>query len=233
MSINVQVFNCSPNEANGYTEKILNPLLEGMKKAGASIDKYYTHRMNIEKCRACTEDVSFQSPGECNIVDDMKYIYPKLRESELWVFASPNYPKGINSSLIKLLDRLEPLFEPFANQTNGTKLPVKNKFKGKILLVSTCSQFEFGSFKSLIEHIESFSLLFGREFAGSILRPHSWTLNTGELLSSSINILNSSLNNAGAELIETGRIKEETVKSVNKNLISKKSFLASLSAEIV
>ena len=228
MSINVLAFNCSQNENNGNTARILSPLLEGMSKAGANVELFYTNRLNIEICRACTEDSSFVSAGECLIVDDMKYIYPKMRAADIWIFASPNYRSNNNSSLSKLLDRLEPLFDPFHPNLNGSALKIPNRIPGKVLLVSTDNDLDRNAFNDLINTMEQVSLLFGRELIGSILRPHAWTIQATDLFQKKIDDLIKNLNKAGEEIILTGTMSQNTLNLINADIISRHSFIAGL-----
>lgn len=230
MIINVLIFNFSTNEESSNTSKFLQPLINGMKLQGANIEHYYTQRMNIEKCKACTEDPNFMSNGECNIVDDMKYLYPKMRQADIWIFATPNHPNVINSNFSKFLDRLEPLFEPFAEIKNGNQL--KTKPRGKVLLVSTSNDFEFSTFNLLIDHVESFTLLLNREFIGSLLRPHYWVRNLNSFMTNKIKSLEQNLFKAGEELVTDGKLSKELIKEINVELISAKSFLASYNPEL-
>jgi multimeric flavodoxin WrbA len=232
MSINVIAFNCSPNEDHGNTGKVLEPLLDGMKLQGANVELYYTHRMNIARCLGCTEDPTFVTTGKCKVVDDMKYIYPKMKNADIWIFATPNYQKIINQSLINLFDRLEPLFESVTDFTNGTNLVSKDTRIGKILLLSTGNDFDTVSFNKLIEHVESLAVLFNREYLGTITRPHAWILNGNDYIPQVINGLFNSLSQAGKEIINTGKLSKKTLKEINKDLVNKKSFIASLLSEM-
>jgi len=232
MSINVLAFNCSPNEENGNTAKILNHLLDGMKGQGASVELYYTQRLTIDKCQGCTENPEFSSTGECIIVDDMKYLYPKMRNADIWIFASPNYNNTINTSLLTLFDRLEPLFEPFTTHTNGNSSNNNNSAKRKMLLISTGNQFDYKSFQKLTDHVESLSHLFNREFLGAIVRQHAWILNDHEILPTAIEKYFTDIYNAGVEIIQKGKLPKTTLKKLNKDLITKKSFLGSIVSEL-
>jgi len=232
MSINVLAFNCSPNEENGNTAKILNHLLDGIKSKGASVELYYTQRLNINKCKGCTEDPRFSSTGECIMVDDMKYLYPKMRNADIWIFASPNYNNTINSSLLTLFDRLEPLFEPFTIHTNGNSSNNNHSVKKKMLLISTGNQFDYTSFQKLTEHVESLSHLFNREFLGAIVRQHAWILNDHEILPAAIEKYFADIYNAGVEIIQKGKLQKTTLNKLNKDLITKKSFLGSIISEL-
>jgi multimeric flavodoxin WrbA len=162
----------------------------------------------------------------------MKYIYPKMNKADIWIFATPNYRNVINNSLINLFDRLEPLFEPVTDFTNGSGNLLKNNSKGKILLLSTGNEFDTTEFNKLIEHVESLAVLFKREYLGTIIRPHAWVLNSNDLMHRNVKNLFQSLTEAGKEIVDTGKLSRDTLKEVNKDLLSKKSFLASLISEM-
>jgi multimeric flavodoxin WrbA len=69
----------------GRTARILTPFLEGMEKAGATVDLFYARRLNVTPCGG---ELScwFKKPGECHINDSMQSLYPKLREADILVF---------------------------------------------------------------------------------------------------------------------------------------------------
>lgn len=227
MSINVLAFNCFKTDTNGATGKLLNTFIEGMKEAGADVEVVCTENLKIEKCNACTEDPSFVSNGTCRIVDDMQDIYPLLRESDIWIFATPNQPYSINKNLIRLLDRLEPLFDPCITFTNGTTESHKS-CNGKVVLLSASDEWDITAFDNLIEHFESTSLLFGREFIGSVLRTHAWAMNTQVLNHRETEDILNSVKTAGKELIQNGKFNPSTLARVNQELVSKQSILNQL-----
>ena len=74
----------------GYTEMILVPFLEGMKEAGASVELLYAKRLNVKPCTG-EFHCWYEKPGQCYINDDMQQVYPKLREAEILVLATPVY----------------------------------------------------------------------------------------------------------------------------------------------
>jgi len=48
--IKVVAINSSPKMEKGRTAKILSPFLEGMEKAGATVELFYTKRLNFKPC---------------------------------------------------------------------------------------------------------------------------------------------------------------------------------------
>ncbi len=227
MSINVLAFNCFKKDTNGATGLLLNTFIEGMREAGAEVEVVCTENLIIEKCNACTEDPAFVSEGNCRIVDDMKEIYPLLKKSDIWIFATPNQPYAINKNLIRLLDRLEPLFDPCITFTNGTSSAHKN-CNGKVVLLSASDEWDITAFDNLIEHFDSTSLLFGREFVGSVLRSHAWAMNTQVLNNRETENIINSVKIAGKELIQLGKFNPLTLEKVNQELVSQQSILNQL-----
>ena len=154
--------NGSPHMGNGNTAKILNPFLEGMKEAGASVELFYTAKMNIGPCNG---DMScwFVNPGICGQNDDMKMLLPKIKEADIIIWASPVYYSGITGPLKTVMDRQLP-----------AHLMGENRSKvQKAVLVSTCDAWELSMFDPLLVQMKS---IYDRpdggyEFAGALLRP--------------------------------------------------------------
>jgi hypothetical protein len=72
------------------TVKILKPFLEGMEEAGASVELFYTKRLDVKPCEA--ELSCWTKPrGPCYIDDSMQSLYPKLRDADFLVLATPVY----------------------------------------------------------------------------------------------------------------------------------------------
>jgi len=87
---NVIAINGSPKMEKGNTVKILKPFLEGMETAGASVELFYAKRLNVRPCDGelyCWT----KKPGQCYIDDSMQSLYPKLRDADIIVLATPVY----------------------------------------------------------------------------------------------------------------------------------------------
>jgi multimeric flavodoxin WrbA len=210
----VLAFNTSPDKENGTTDQILTPFIEGMKEKGAEVELIYTADLDINPCRACTEMDLFEYDGVCRCEDHMNSLYPKFREADLWVFASPVYANRTNKDLQNLLDRLEPLFQP--TFPNGS--PAESKSQGKIAFVGSSSMWSLHSFDPILEHIKSLSMMFERDFAGALVRPHAWTLSSLGETSLPIDDIFESAKIAGSEIIN-GSISEKTEKEFSKALV--------------
>ena len=93
----------------------------------AMVTELYLDGLDIQFCRGCWSCLKMGEPG-CVIDDDMTWIYPKLYEADVLVFATPIYWWHINAQMKKFIDRFEGLLDG-----NGP-----NNLSGKtlVLLVS-------------------------------------------------------------------------------------------------
>ncbi|OPY53065.1 MAG: Iron-sulfur flavoprotein [Methanosaeta sp. PtaU1.Bin060] len=215
--MNVLAINGSPHMDDGNTAKILNPFLEGMKDAGAKVELYFTKKLNIGPCNG---DMScwFVNPGKCGQKDDMQMLLPKLREADIIVYATPVYYAGITGPLKNLMDRQLP------QHVMGDAAEKKQK----IALVSTCGAWELSMFdpllvqmKAIYSHPEG-----GSEFVGALLRPMAdgmtEMIKAGE--TGKVEGVLKAAREAGRQLVKDGRISEETLKAVSKELMPQDAY---------
>ena len=97
----VLVFKSSPRQ-NGNSSLLADQASAGAKAAGAEVESFSLHMMDIRPCDAC--DVC-QETGVCVLKDDMQMLYPKLKESDAIILASPIYWFTISSQLKLFIDR--------------------------------------------------------------------------------------------------------------------------------
>jgi multimeric flavodoxin WrbA len=213
----VVAINGSPHAEAGNTEMILKPFLDGMKKAGAEVEVFYTRKLKINPCNG---DYScwFKNPGVCGQKDDMPMLLPKIKDADIIVFASPVYFAGITGPLKNLLDRLLPM-HPMARPS--TK-------KQKMVLLSVCGTWEINMFDPLIAQMKAISSISGSslEFVASILRPHADIM--ADLMKTpakeSVEKVLDSAREAGDSLVRTGAIQGELQRAVSAPLISLEEY---------
>ena len=228
----VIAFNCSPNRDQGTTAMLLSPFVEGMKKAGAEVETQYLSDLNIEPCRGCTDSIQFIPDGECKIMDDMQGLYRKLKDSDIWVFGSPNYLNNVTSCLKNLLDRMEPLFESHYDVNVEDKTVTKrvNTGKnGKIVLLSTCGLWGIEHFNLMVEQMRYVADMFGRELCKPVLRPHAGIMTILSKLDKNPSDIFEACEAAGYELIAGGDFQDATLDIIKRELVSEDSFIKELS----
>jgi multimeric flavodoxin WrbA len=89
------------------TEILLDRALEGVRGAGAEVEKVLVSKLKVSPCLeiyACRKD------GNCSIKDDMQLLYDKLLEADHIIFASPIFFYGITSQAKAVVDRCQALW---------------------------------------------------------------------------------------------------------------------------
>src|SRR4030043_986596 len=91
----------------GNTELLLEELLKGAEKEGASVERLYLSNFSITPCKECH---GCDNTGSCVILDDMEKIYPKLLEADAVILASPIFFYGVTAWAKALIDRSQALW---------------------------------------------------------------------------------------------------------------------------
>jgi multimeric flavodoxin WrbA len=99
----VLILKGSPRE-NGNSSTLADRTAAGAKDAGAKVESYDLHKLNIRPCDAC-DICQGDGGGECIIDDDMQMLYPKLRAADAIVLASPIYWFTMSAQLKLCIDR--------------------------------------------------------------------------------------------------------------------------------
>jgi multimeric flavodoxin WrbA len=222
----VVVFNGSPKMEKGDTALILKPFLEGLQSTGAEVELFYTSKLNIHPCRG-EYNCWFKTPGNCFQDDDVQVIHPKLREADVWVFATPVYFWGMPGPLKTLLDRILPLGEPFItlrddHSTHPLRADVKAR---KVVLVSSCGLWEMDNFDPLRMHFETVCRMLGIEFAGALLRPHGSTFGFMLQRRAPVRDVLDAARDAGYQLGSSGVMSAKTLEAVGRPLLSRDAFV--------
>jgi multimeric flavodoxin WrbA len=209
--------NGSPHMEEGNTAMILNPFLEGIKEAGCDVEVFYTMKLKIGPCNG---DMScwFKNPGICVQKDDMQMLAPKLKEADIIVWASPVYYSGVTGPLKNLMDRQLPIH---VLGSIGEKKP-------KVVLVSTCGDWDMSMFDPLLMQMKAiYSKPDGSSsFIGALLRPMAdgvkEMVKAGE--TGLVDGVFRAAREAGRQLAKEGIISEELQKQVSKVLMPRDAY---------
>ena len=99
----VLVLNGSPRK-NGNSVLLAEQVAAGARAAGASVESFILHNMDIQPCNAC-DACQGADDAECTIQDDMQVLYPKLRQADAIVIASPVYWFTMSAQTKLFIDR--------------------------------------------------------------------------------------------------------------------------------
>lgn len=229
--IKVLAFNCSPKMDKGNTAMILGPFLEGMREAGAEVELFYTKKLKINPCTGLFSCWT-KNPGKCYQDDDMQMLYPKLREADIVVYATPVYLDGVSGPMKNLMDRTLPLVQPFFELRDGhCRHPLREGTKtGKVVLVSSCGFWEMDNFDPLLVHMKAYCKNVKREFAGALLRPHGGGLMVLTEMGLPLDDIFEAAKEASRQLIKDGKMSTETLKIVSRELMPLEAYMQTADA---
>jgi len=219
--IKVVAINGSPRMEKGNTAMILTHFIQGMMDAGSNVELFYARRLKVKPC-TCGEMYCWnKKAGECYIKDDMQLLYPKLREADILILATPVYIP-LPGEMQNIINRLCPLIDPFlVNREGRTRARFHKQVKiRKIVLVSTGGWWEKANFKTVVRIAEELAKDASVEFAGAVLRPHAFLMKEkGRLTKDGEAVLNA-VKRAGYELVKEGKMNKEILETISRPLIS-------------
>jgi multimeric flavodoxin WrbA len=228
MTLKIIAVNSSPNMVKGNTGLILTPFLEGIREAGAEAELFYTKKLRIRPCQG-DFDCAMKTPGECFQNDDMKMLYPKLVDADIWVFAAPLYVSSVNGPMKNLWDRMIiPMGEPKTVYREGrSRHPMREGIKsGRIVLVSSCGYWKIDNFNLLIEQTKEFGYHAAREYTGALLRPHAYALKSMIDSGDQADDVLEAARDAGRQLIKHEKMSTKTLNDVSRELVPLESYVS-------
>jgi len=119
---------------DGNTALLLDQALKGAGEAGCTVEKIVVASLDFQ---ACQEMMFCKEHETCIMDDDMQEIYPKFRELEGLIVATPVMTMGIPGKLKSFIDR----FQVFFMAKYMRKKPMipdnkKNERKGLFICIS-------------------------------------------------------------------------------------------------
>jgi multimeric flavodoxin WrbA len=88
----------------GNSATLAKQVAAGAQATGAEVETFYLHTMNIQPCTAC-DACREERDKDCVIDDDMETLYPKLRQADALVIASPIYWFTVSAQTKLFMDR--------------------------------------------------------------------------------------------------------------------------------
>lgn len=89
---------------NGNSSLLAKKAAEGIETAGSSYELLYLHDLHIQPCTAC--EWCRSNKGQfCVLKDDMASIYPKMKEADGLIIASPVYWFTVSAQTKLFMDR--------------------------------------------------------------------------------------------------------------------------------
>lgn len=120
MAAHIVVLEGSPR-AKGNSSTLAKEAAAAAREAGAEVECFHLHSMDIRPCRGCDGCVK---TGVCVIKDDMRKLGPKLRAADAVLLASPVYWFSMSAQLKACIDRWYALWHPKNDFLRGRKIGV-------------------------------------------------------------------------------------------------------------
>ena len=201
---------------------VLNPFIEGMTDAGSHVELFYASRLKVKPCACGNMYCWTQMPGECCINDKMQMLYPKLKQADVLVLATPVYIP-LPGDMQNIINRLCPLLDPVLEFRKGrTRATFRKDIRSRtIVLVSSGGWWEKGNFGTVVRIVKELAEDAGVEFAGAVLRPHVDFMREGEGLTQDGRAVLDAVRKAGHGLIKDGVMRQETLAAISRPLISR------------
>ena len=217
--------NGSPRMEKGNTALILAPFVQGMTDAGCEVELLYASRLKVKPCSCGVLYCWNERPGECCIKDDMQLVYPKLKEADTLILATPVYIP-LPGDMQNFTNRLCPLLDPVLEFREGrTRARFRKDVRiRRFVLVSTSGWWEVGNFGTVVRIVEELAKDASVEFAGAVLRPHAWLMQAGGKVTEEGETVLYAVRRAGYELVKEDIMAKETLESISRPLISQEEF---------
>lgn len=209
----------------GNTAMILAALIQGMTDAGCEVELLYASQLKVKPCSCGRLYCWNEKPGECCIQDDMQQVYPRLKEADTLILATPVYiplPGDMQNFINRLVCFLDPVLEFHEGRTRA-------KFRKDVriqrfVLVSTGGWWEIENFGTVTRIVAELARDASVEFAGAVLRPHVGMMKErGELTAEGQAVLQAA-RRAGHELVTEGVISKDTLAEISHPLISQEEY---------
>ena len=143
----------------GNSAALAERVAAGAAAAGATVETVFLHGMKIMPCTAC--EACHQPQGEgCIIEDDMRGLYPKLKEADAIVWTSPIYWFTLSAQLKLALDRCYALLGPEGHAFKGKRMALAFSYGGD-------DPFDSGCINAIRTFQDAFSFI-GAEILGMV-----------------------------------------------------------------
>jgi multimeric flavodoxin WrbA len=146
---------------DGNSATLAKQVAAGAEAAGAEVESFYLHSLDIQPCTAC-DACREDTARDCVIEDDMQALYQKLRRADALVIASPVYWFTVSAQTKAFMDR----WYAFGNPQEKYA-PFSGKRIGIVLTYADNDPFASGAVNALRTFQDAFNYV-GAEIVGMI-----------------------------------------------------------------
>jgi len=143
----------------GNSATLAKQVAAGAEAAGARVEILRLQDLDIRPCRAC-DACHKGEERKCVVEDDMQALYPKLREADALVIASPVYWFTVSAQTKLFMDRWYALESPQGNALAGKRV-------GIVLSYGDSDPFNSGAVNALRTFQDAFGYI-GAQIVGTV-----------------------------------------------------------------
>ena len=144
---------------NGNSAMLADQVAAGARAAGAQVESFTLHEMEIHPCDACDACQGEPYRG-CVVDDDMQLLYPKVREADALVIATPIYWFTVSAQTKLFMDRCYSLVDAEGWVVRGKKI-------GIVLTYAASDPYNSGAVNAIRTFQDGFRYA-GAEIAGLV-----------------------------------------------------------------
>jgi len=217
----VLALNSSPRgHGQSKTGLMLDPLVLGMRDAGADVEVVDLRKKTIRNCIGCFTCWT-KTPGLCIHKDDMSLeLFPKFIASDLVVYGTPLYHFTMNAAMKAFIERTLPILQPFFEESGeATHHPYRHPFP-KAVVLSVAGFPEMSAFDQLSSWAR---FIFGKSdsLVAEIYRPAAESMSVPFFKDKVAQILEAT-RQAGREIVQSMRVSEETLAALGQDFVEDK-----------
>jgi multimeric flavodoxin WrbA len=214
----VLALNSSPRgDGQSKTELLLTHLVKGMREAGAEVEIVELRKKRVKHCIGCYTCWT-KTPGVCIHKDDMtNELFPKWRDSDLVIYATPLYHFTLNATMKAFIERTLPFLEPYLVDHGGTTSHPARYKHPKVVFLSVAGFPEISAFAELSSWA---NFVFGQHgtLVAEIYRSMAESMRTPFLIEKTDQVLNAT-EQAGREIVQNSKVSPETLTRVTQTLV--------------
>jgi putative NADPH-quinone reductase len=218
----VLALNGSPRLETSNSQRMLAPLLDGMREAGAEVTQHYLAQLEINHCTGCY-GCWMRTPGKCATWrDGMDLLLPQVVAADYLVASFPLYVYTMPARVKAFMERLLPTAEPWITLSSAkpghAASPGRRAQRRKLVVLCSAGLFEREHFEPLRVTFDYMASMSGQPSPAMIFRPAAGLLQAPQF-QEALAPYYAALKQAGRELVQDGAITAATQAALDKDLL--------------
>ena len=210
---------CGNPRPAGYTQRLADLFLRGLREAGATVTDVNLCSQNILPCLGCFH-CWVVAPGQCVHPDAMDGLLEQVLAADVLVCATPIYYFSMSSSMKMFFERTFPLAKPGLVPSgrgltrNSIRFPERWRGK-KIITLITGALRDLEVYRPANETFQLIADSLDLELGGQLTRPEAYLLDYPLSKPKTLKRIEAAFVQAGKEAGTTGRLSAKTMEEAS------------------